>query len=82
MKVEHVKAHRSKNEVQQMSLFERFVIEGSERADELAKEGAMMDGGVVAQVRASTVQQEREEGFRIFAVRSQFSLSVGGLERV
>ena len=35
--VEHVKAHRSKKEKQEMSLFERFVTEGIGRTDELAK---------------------------------------------
>ena len=36
--VEHVKAHRSKREVQQMSLFEKFITEGSEKGDEPANE--------------------------------------------
>ena len=44
-----------------MSLFEKFITEVNERADELAKEGAMLDGGAMAQVRASTVLQDREE---------------------
>ena len=44
-----------------MSLFERFITEGNEKAHELAKAGAMLDGGVRAQVRANTVQQKREE---------------------
>ena len=47
MEVEHVKAHRSKKETQEMSIFEK--------TDELAKEGAMMDGGDMAQVRAIMV---------------------------
>ena len=49
-----------RRKVQQMSLFVRFIVEGNEKADELAKEGAMMDVGVMAQVRAIKVQQERE----------------------
>ena len=36
--VEHVKANRSKKETQQMSLFGKFITEGNEEADELAKE--------------------------------------------
>ena len=44
-----------------MSLFEKNITGGNERADELAKGGAMMDGGVMVQVRAVTIQQEREE---------------------
>ena len=61
LEVEHVKAHRSKKEVQEMKLFEGFVTEGNERADELAKDGAMLDGGEMTQKRASSVQQRREE---------------------
>ena len=51
-KVEHVKAHRSKKEIQQMSHFENFVTEGNEKADEPVKEGAMLDGGGMAEIRA------------------------------
>ena len=60
MEVEHVQAHRSQEEEQQISLFEKFIIEGNEKADEQAKEGAMLDGGGMEQVRASTNQQEQE----------------------
>ena len=55
IEVDHVKAHRTKNGRQHTSLFEKFITEGNEKADELAKEGAMLDGGFVAQARASTV---------------------------
>ena len=61
VEVEHVKAHRSKKETQHMSLFEKVLTEGNEKADELAREGAMLDGGGVAESRASTVQQRRNE---------------------
>ena len=44
-----------------MSQFGRFVTKGNEKADELAKEGAMLDGGFMAEARATTVQQGREE---------------------
>ena len=44
VEVAHVKAHRSKKE-KKMTQFERFVTEGNEKADELAKAGAMMDEG-------------------------------------
>ena len=57
----HVKAHRSKKEKQQMSLFEQFITEGNEKANELANDGAMMDGGEMAKMRTSTVQQKRED---------------------
>ena len=44
-----------------VSLFEKFITEGKEKAGEPAKEGAMMDGGGMARIRASTFQQQREE---------------------
>ena len=49
VEVEYVPVHPSKKEKQQMSLFEKFITEGSKTADELAKEGPMMDGGVMTQ---------------------------------
>ena len=60
VEVEHVKAHRSK-EMLRMSLFRKFITEGNYKADELAKERAMLDGGGMAHVGAITVQQERGE---------------------
>ena len=59
VEVELVKAHRSKREKQQRALFEKHIAEGNEKADELAKDGAMMDKGEMALTRASTVQQRR-----------------------
>ena len=59
--VEHVKAHRIKKEKKNMSHFEKFVTEGNEKADELAKAGAMLDEGYMAEARAETIRQEREE---------------------
>ena len=41
--------------------FERFVTEGNENVGELAKAGATLDEGFMAEARAKTVQQEREE---------------------
>ena len=38
---------------QERTLFERIVTEGNERADELAKDGAMLYGGEMAQFRAA-----------------------------
>ena len=46
-----------------MSPSENFITEGNEKADELAKEGAMLDEGFRAQARGSTIQQEREEAY-------------------
>ena len=61
MEVEHVKAHRTKKEKEKMTQFERFVTEGNEKADELAKQGALLDEGFMAEARAQTMKQEREE---------------------
>ena len=62
--VEHVAADRSLMEKQGLlTLFERFVTEGNEKADELAADGAKMDGGDMAQVTAITVQQKKRRRF-------------------
>ena len=61
IEVEHVKAHRTDEERQHVSLFEKFIAEGNEKAEEMAKEGAMLAGGSMSKARARTIQQEREE---------------------
>ena len=50
-----------KKDKKEMSNFEKLVTEGNEKADELAKVGATLDEGLMAEIRAKTVQQEREE---------------------
>ena len=40
---------------------ENTYTDGDEKADEFTKAGAMLDEGFMAQTRANTVQQEREE---------------------
>ena len=57
----YVKAHRTKKDKKDMSQFEKFVTEGNEKADELAKEGAMLDEGFLAEARGKAVQQERKD---------------------
>ena len=52
LEVGHVKAHRTKKEKNNMSLFECFIMQGNEKADKLAKEGTMQDGGNIAHKRA------------------------------
>ena len=68
VEVEHVKAHRTKKYKKEMSHFEKFV---TEKADELAK-GAMMDEGFVAEARAKTMQQEREEVYAAMQCAASF----------
>ena len=75
-----VKAHRTKKvQKKQMSHIEKFVIEGNEKADELAKAGAMMDEGFMAEARAKTLQQEREEVYAVWQYAVSFHSS-GGME--
>ena len=61
VEVEHAKAHRTEKDKREMWHFGKFVTDGNEKADELAKAGAMLDDGFMAQVRANTLQLEREE---------------------
>ena len=72
MEVEQAKAHRTKKEKTNMSHFEKFVIGGNEKADELAKEGAMLDDMVMAEARAKTMQQEREEVYEALQYAASF----------
>ena len=72
VEVQQVKAHRKKKEKKDMSHFEKFVTEGNEKADELAKEGAMLDEGFMAGARAKTVQQEREEVYAALQCAARF----------
>ena len=60
MEMAHVKAHRTKKEKEKMTKIERFITEGNEKADELAKAGAMLDEGFMAEARAETMKKERE----------------------
>ena len=78
VEVEHVKAHRTKKDKKEMSHFEKYVMHGNEKADELAKAEAMLDEGFLAEARAKTMQQER--GTCRSAVCSQLSLFGGRVE--
>ena len=55
-----------------MTQLERFVTEGNEKADELAKAGAMLDEGFMAQARAETLQREREEVYAALQYAASF----------
>ena len=58
--VEHVKAHRTKKDKKEMSQFGKFVAEGNEKADELAKAVAMLDEGCMARESKDSAARERE----------------------
>ena len=79
LEVRHVTAHLCTKERQEMSLFERFVSEGNEKADDLAKDEAMLDRGEMAQIRASTVQLRREEVYAALQCAASFHCLVGGV---
>ena len=66
VEVEHVKAHRTKKEKKETSHL-RSLSEGNEKADDSAKVGAMLDEGFMADARAETMQQEREEVYAAFS---------------
>ena len=63
---------KTKKEKKNMSQFERFVTEGNEKADELAKAGAMLDEGFMAVANAKTMQQEREEVYAALQYAARF----------
>ena len=79
--VEHVKAHRSEKEMQEMSFFyENFMTEGNGKADEPAKAEARLDGGDVAQVRHHDAAGTGGGSCSI-EICGKLSLSGGGMER-
>ena len=55
-----------------MSHFEKFITDGNEKADELAKTGAMLDEGFMAETRAETVKQEGEEVYAALQYAASF----------
>ena len=55
-----------------MSQFEKFVTDGNEKADGLAKAGAMLYEGSMAETRAKTAQQEREEVYAALQYAASF----------
>ena len=68
-----MKAHRTKREKEHVTKFERFVTEGKETADDLAKKtGASLDEGSMAEVRADTLQQGREEVYAALQYAARF----------
>ena len=79
--VEVVKAHRCKKEMQQMSLFEKFITEGNEKADEQAEEGAKLDGSYGA---GESCDNRNGSGFfqHCNAQQAFTVLSGGGMERL
>ena len=65
-------SRHTKKETEKMTQIERFVTEGNEKADELAEAGVMPDQGFMAEVRAVTVKQEREEVYAALQYAASF----------
>ena len=76
VEVAHFKAHHTKKEKEKMTKIERFVTEGNQKADELAKAGAMLDEGFMAEVTAVSVKQEREEVYVALQYTASFNCLV------
>ena len=71
VEVGRLKAHRTKKGKENTSHFEKFVTEGNEKADELAKE---LDGGFMAEARPENYATGKRGGARSLAVCSQLPL--------
>ena len=72
VEVEHFKARRTKKDKKDIAHVEKFVTEGNEKADELAKAGAMLDEGFMTEARAEAVQQDREEVYAALQYAASF----------
>ena len=70
--VKRVKPHRTKKDKKEVSQFEKFVTQGNEKAGKLAKAGAMLDEGFMAEARSQTVLQEREEVYAALQYAASF----------
>ena len=66
-----LEAHHTKKNKTDMSQFDKFVTDGNEKADELAKEGSL-DEGFMAEMREEAVQQEREEVYAALQYAASF----------
>ena len=82
VEMEHVKAHRTNKEKEKMTQFEMFVTEGNEKADDLAKAGAMLDEGFMAEAKSKNNAAGERGGACGFAVCGQLPLLGRGMERL
>ena len=65
-----------------MSLFEKFVTEGNEKADELAKEGALLDEVFFGRSYGKNNAAGKRGGVCSIAVCGQLPLLGRGIERL
>ena len=78
MDVKQIKAHRTEKEKHSMTTEEKIVMEGIKKADELAKDGAEVDGGAMAVANVFNHQtvgkqvRRLKDGVRSFGSRFQF----------
>ena len=80
--VEHVQAHRTKKEMQHMSLFERFIAEGNEKADALAKRRSDDGWRTYGTGRSEYGPPGKRKSSCSIAMCSWLSLSGGIMERL
>ena len=71
VQLKHVKAHRTKRENRCRTL-RSSSLKANEKADEWAKKRAMLDEGFMAEARAKTMQQEREEVYAAVQYAASF----------
>ena len=77
VEVAHVTAHRSKKAKEtKMTNIESTVTQEHGKADALAKAGAMLDEGYMAEVRAVTMKQESEEVYVALQFAASFHCSM------
>ena len=69
--VKHVKAHCTEKE-KKTTKEQQFVLEGNEKADELAKEGAEIDGGQVAAAGLIAIKACRKTCMLLWSMRRLF----------
>ena len=73
VEVQHVKKHITRRKKRKKCrIFEKFITEGNEKADELAKEGALLDTGFMAEARPEAMQWEREEVYAALQCAASF----------
>ena len=82
VEVEHVKAHCTKKEMQQMSLFERVISIGNEKADELANQRADNGWRTSGTCKSEHGLTGKKRKLCSIAICSKLSLFGGRLERL
>ena len=80
VEVEHVEVHRTKKDKKEKAQFEKFVTEGTEKADELQRQEQCWTKDLYRKREQQTGAARERRSVRSFAVRSQLSLLGRGME--